>query len=132
MPGVFPLEVVIQEVLLHRPTVVRVELREVLQPMNLQVLLSRRNCQIPLRVATKVQGVPTPVSAGEHGYLYLGCTMDGNGSWIQLMALTQLSESQQLWQMSCVTKSGVGASPAGASLPAANPTPPSPSCRTPP
>lgn len=39
MPGVFPLEEVIQEVLLHRPAVVRVELREVFQPMDFQVLL---------------------------------------------------------------------------------------------
>ena len=38
MPGILFLQIVIQKILLHGPAVIRVELREMLQPMDFQIL----------------------------------------------------------------------------------------------
>jgi D-3-phosphoglycerate dehydrogenase len=66
--------------------------------------------------------LPGPWGAGIQDASTIGLLIGAfYGDWVQGLIIG-----------SCVTKSGVGASPAGASLPAANPTPPSPSCRTPP
>src|ERR1700675_361685 len=70
-PGVLALEEVAEELLLEQHAIVRVEVRPVLDPVDLEPLLSRRRAREALEVAARMQTLPSPVGRGEERHLDL-------------------------------------------------------------